>query len=111
MNMKAFATRSNLAERTFSFITTFRGLGPDDGITIHPGQLEADDGTTQAALIIVMQGNLHAFSTAQARVIARGAEEAVKTHEPSDDCRHLLTLARALFQAADETDALMRKPS
>ncbi len=108
MTMKAFMTSADLSTRTIDFISGFQALGDEEEVTIHPGQLEGDGGSIQPALIIIMRGRLHAFTTAQARVLARGAEETANVNEPSDDTRHLLTMAKALFHAADETDALFR---
>lgn len=99
--MRQMITSVSPIDRIVAFFKEFEAAPNDVDIDIHIG--EAEDG--EAAIIVILGGSGHAFTTKEARAMARIAEDAIRAYPNDPRSNELPNLIMALRMGADKSDA------
>lgn len=89
--------------RVIAFLKEFQEAPNDADIDIHIGQMESGE----AAVVVIVGGKGHGFTTEEARTIAEIAEDAMRACPDDPRSNELPNLIMALRMGADKSDAAL----
>ena len=87
--------------RVTTFLAEFQAASNDDEFALYPGDMAG-----QPALVIIMNGKEHGFTTKEARIMADIAEEAMNAHPNDPEAATLENLILGLREGASRSEAL-----
>lgn len=98
--MKTIEQPADVRTRFLAFMKAFEAAPNDADIDIHVGQMAGGE----PALVIVLAGDGHAFTTKEARVIAEIAEESMNACASDPRSVEFQNLILALRMGADKAE-------